>query len=579
MNLRWRIAFLGLLLSTASSAHLIVDVRMSITAPDFVAAQQNFTYRVIADDLANDNAYGIVVTTVLPPSVKFSSAKSGTAWRCSESKLTVTCSAEQIPPGPNPIDISVVAPTTTGRLTASTNVQSLGSFDPNPKNNDASLAVVVYDPASCRADAPLLNVPVDESPQPAVVALSWSAVPGAQSYTIYTSVEGALAAPVLTTDRTEASLIAEPGRTDWWVQASFGNCPPVVSAKRHFTASTTVPRIVGDYSGRPDLDVTRDGSRADASFRTPFGVALSPDNNTLYISDETDHVVRKVTATDVVTITGTIGSAGSTDGEFAQFHNPRGLAVTPVDGFIYAADAANHEIRVLYTGGPFVPAFDAGGAPQASGYVDDIGNNARFNTPSGITATERGSLYVADTQNQVIRKMTPYPATVGVFTISTVAGVAGQPGSSDGGGAVARFRAPLGVAVDSSGGAVYVADTDNHTIRQIVNSVVSTLAGEAGVAGSSDGRGTTAHFNHPTGIAVDARGNVYVSDRGNGTVRRVAPSGLVTTIAAGFNAPAGIAIDASGVIYVADSGNHMIRVIQTPTAPPPPAARHRAATH
>ena len=117
-----------------------------------------------------------------------------------------------------------------------------------------------------------------------------------------------------------------------------------------------------------------------------------------------------------------------------------------------------------------------------------------------------GNVYVADTGNDTIRKITP----AGVVT--TLAGSAGNVGSADGTGSAARFYYPLGVAVDSSGN-VYVADTDNYTIRQITPAgVVTTLAGLAGNSGSADGTGSAARFYYPSGVAVDSTGNVYVAD-------------------------------------------------------------------
>src|SRR5438105_5631474 len=417
---RSRILVAALFVATTASAHIIVDVAMSLSAPRFVPMQQSFTYRVIADDLNNDSGFGLVITTVLPPPVKFSAVSASKDWRCTESKLTVTCAAEQITPGPNPIDITVVAPATTGTLHATTNTQSLGSLDLNPANDNASVDVVVYDPSVCRALTPLLIGPPDESAQPAIVPLSWSAVDGAQSYTVYTDVEGASAAPRIVTDRREAALVAEPGRSEWWVEATFGNCPPIDSERRHFVVSSTVPRNVVIYAGNPNVAATQDGPRATATFRKPYGLALSPQNE-LYVSDEADNVVRKIANDSVVTIAGSAGSSGATVGQNALFHGPRGLAVTPLDGFVYTADTLNDEIRILYTGGPFVPAFIVGGAAQLAGLVDAVGDTSRFNAPSGVAATLRGNLYVADTQNNAIRKMTQVPATIGLVTISTYA--------------------------------------------------------------------------------------------------------------------------------------------------------------
>jgi sugar lactone lactonase YvrE len=171
-------------------------------------------------------------------------------------------------------------------------------------------------------------------------------------------------------------------------------------------------------------------------------------------------------------------------------------------------------------------------------------------------------MYVADADDHTIRKI----ATDG--TVSTFAGASQSPGSADGAGAAARFREPTGLALDAAGN-LYVADTRNHTIRKITPAGnVSTLAGEAGVANVADGVGATAKFSSPTGLAVDASGNVYVADKGNRLIRKIAPDRYVTTLAgqvattgglvdgvgnaARFLAPADVAVDAQGNIWVAD---------------------------
>src|SRR5207244_1693590 len=160
-------------------------------------------------------------------------------------------------------------------------------------------------------------------------------------------------------------------------------------------------------------------------------------------------------------------------------------------------------------------------------------------------------------------------------TATVLAGLPGVPGTSDGIGSVARFNDPHEIAIDASG-TLYVADAQNNAIRKITSSgAVSTLAGLAGTRGSSDGTGTDARFQRPEGLVLDSSGNVYVSDTGNNTIRKVTPAGVVTTLAgaemvfgsddgvgsaARFDLPAGLAIDSSGTIYVADSGNSTIRM-------------------
>src|SRR2546423_608443 len=147
----------SLLFAAPLFAHNAVDVGMSIEVQHFVAAQSTFTYHVIAEDRNNDNGLGVVVMIVLPPTVRFSRADGGATWRCTESKLTVSCAAETIVPGPNPIDVTVTAPATIGTLHATTNTQSLGTLDLVASNDKAAADVIVYDPAVCRPSAPTLS--------------------------------------------------------------------------------------------------------------------------------------------------------------------------------------------------------------------------------------------------------------------------------------------------------------------------------------------------------------------------------------------------------------------------------------
>jgi len=200
--------------------------------------------------------------------------------------------------------------------------------------------------------------------------------------------------------------------------------------------------------------------------------------------------------------------------------------VTPARRQTYllaAANALGGETRSVTVAarGIDLLAGDLGG----KGTLDGTGDAARFMYPWALAADGSGNVYVADTGNHTLRKVTRDGM------VSTLAGSAGMPGSADGTGSNARFYWPSGVTVDGSGN-IYVADTWNHLVRKVTPAgVVTTLAGSAGVIGSADGTGSAARFNFPRGVATDSSGNVYVSDTSNHILRKITPAGAVTTIA------------------------------------------------
>ncbi|PMS14789.1 hypothetical protein C0Z18_30190 [Trinickia dabaoshanensis] len=257
---------------------------------------------------------------------------------------------------------------------------------------------------------------------------------------------------------------------------------------------------------------------------------------------------------------------GATNGPVAsaKFNDPCDVAVDAA-GNIYVDDTGNHLIRKIDTNGNVTTVAGAG----TGGNVDGNGVAAKFDFPNGFTLDSSGNLYVADSGNNTIRKID----TSG--NVTTFAGSSAS-GSANGRGTAASFNFPAGIVIDPSGN-LFVADDGNNLIRKIDPSGnVTTFAG-SGAQGSANGLGTAASFNAPHGIVLDASGNLYVADGGNNVIRKIDPSGNVTTLAgsgaqgaangkgtaASFNKPDGVAVDASGNVYVADTGNNLIRKIDS----------------
>jgi sugar lactone lactonase YvrE len=274
-----------------------------------------------------------------------------------------------------------------------------------------------------------------------------------------------------------------------------------------------------------------------------------------------DDTVLKVTPTGVVTtLAGTLGMPGSSDGlgGFARFDNPLGLA-TDSAGNIYVADTGNGTIRKITTAGLVTTLAGTSGVPGSS---DGVGASASFNMPEGVATDSAGNIFVADTGNSTIRKVTPTGA------VTTLAGAAVGSDGTGAAAAFNLLPGEYfaGITTDATCN-VYVADTGDDTIRKITPAgVVTTLAGMVGVTGSADGMGAAATFAGPEGVATDSAGNVYVMDSGNEAVRKISPAGVVTTLAGTkgyFFQAAGIAVDSAGNIYVADTSTATIGKIAT----------------
>ena len=324
--------------------------------------------------------------------------------------------------------------------------------------------------------------------------------------------------------------------------------------------------LAGSIGGPGDLD----GIGAAARFDSPSGVAVDTEGN-VYVADANNDTVRKVTPSGVVTtLAGVSDSWGSTDGKgsAAKFASPSSVAVDST-GNIYVADGSNHTIRKITPAGQVST---LAGTAGVRGSDDGISEAARFNfnssNPGGIAVDKTGNVYLADSGNRLIRKISPQ----GVVT--TIAGNTHLVGSVDGIETAVSFDSPSGIAVDAAGN-VFVADRGAHTVRKVRPSgLVTTIAGQTGLAGPTDDMGPAARFSYPSGLAIDAAGTLYVADTGGHIIRKVSPAGQVTTLAgtvrnsgaadgtaASFNDPSGVAVDATGKVYVADSGNHTLREI------------------
>ncbi len=338
------------------------------------------------------------------------------------------------------------------------------------------------------------------------------------------------------------------------------------------TLSGAVTTLAGKF-GVPGSADDPAGTGAAARFSSPTGIVAVGTTSTLFVCDTGNHTIRKVVSTSgaVTTLAGTPGSEGSTDNGAGPgnvlFSSPRGIALDLAGSSLFVADTGNHKIRkVMLTGATIT--YAGSGNP---GSVDNVGTSASFTSPEGVAAIGT-VVYIADTGNHTIRKITPSGA---VGDVTTFAGAAGFPGFTDNvTGSLARFSSPSSLA--ANGTDLYIADTGNHVIRKIdAAAFVTTQAGTAGIPGSMDSpSGPAASFNAPKGIGTDGS-SIFIADTKNHAIRKVTTGGAVSTVAgnppqfgtadgsgtsARFHAPAGAAVIGDNV-FVADTGNGTIRKI------------------
>ena len=297
------------------------------------------------------------------------------------------------------------------------------------------------------------------------------------------------------------------------------------------------------------------------SFNSPSGVAVDAAGN-IFVADYGNNLIRKIAPGGIVTTFAGSGNAGYIDGTgtLASFTQPTGIAID-ASGNLFIADAGDNLIREI---SPAAAVTTIAGS-DSTGSVNAAGTASSFFDPMGVAVDAHDNIYVADAGNNMIRLISQGG------NVTTFAGTLNTGTST----VLSPFNNPTGVAVDA-GGNVFVANFLYSTIMKISpGGVVSTYAGIDTLKGSANGPAASATFYYPNSVAVDAAGNVYVSDGVNNLIRKISPDGTVSTLAgsglagsvdgtgtaASFNYPAGLTVDAGGNVYVADSNNNLIRKI------------------
>jgi len=321
-------------------------------------------------------------------------------------------------------------------------------------------------------------------------------------------------------------------------------------------SAQTVTTLAGATGG------STNGPFSSALFNGPNGMAFDPTGNLLYLVDRLNERVRTLDLVNstVTTLAGSTQGFANGLGSAAQFNGPTNATVDN-SGNVYVTDFANSLIRMITPAG-MVSTF----AGSSLGGANGPNLSAQFNHPSGITCNSAGELFVVDRDNSRIRKISG-------GNVTTLAG--SVAGFADGPGSTALFNSPYAITIDNSGTYLYIADQFNHKIRRVSTATgsVNTIAG--GSAGYADGPSSSALFNNPGGICVDANGNLYIADTGNHKIRKIDASGNVTTVAGAtagfangvgtsalFNNPANVSVNAAGnTLYIADYSNNRVRKI------------------
>lgn len=330
--------------------------------------------------------------------------------------------------------------------------------------------------------------------------------------------------------------------------------------------------VINTIAGGTSVGYSGDGGTAtSAGLIAPYSVAVDSSGN-VYIAEPEDGRIRQVNTKGVINTVignGTLGFGG--DGgaaSSAQLWLPSGVAVDG-SGNVYIADTVNNRVRKV--AGTTISTIAGSGGFSYSG-DGGSGTKAQLNRPQAVAVDAAGNAYIVDTGNNVVRKLGA-DGTITAFAGNGSAGFGGDGGAATS----AQLSSPGGVAVDA-GGNVYIADTQNARVRKVSGGVISTVAGGGTIGyGGDGGAGTSAQLNTPIGLAVDRNNNLYVADFGNSAVRKLSASGTITTVAgngrqgysgdgslgslAQLSGPQGLAVDANGNLYIADTLNSRVRKV------------------
>ncbi|HTJ51941.1 MAG TPA: IPT/TIG domain-containing protein [Cyclobacteriaceae bacterium] len=508
--------------ATTGKIAITVNSKTATSSTDFTVESNNTNVPSITSFSPTSGQTG---TTVIITGTNFSATASENIVTFNGTNATITQATTT--------QITTTVPTgaTTGKIVITVNSKTVtSSTDFTVESNNANVpSITSFSPASGSTGTTVI-----------INGTNFSVTPS-ENVIAFNGTQGTVTEATTTQITTTVPVGASTGK----ITIHVGNLTATSNDDFVYLPSAIVSTLAGDGS--------------DSDFENPMGVASDGSGN-IYVADAAKNLIRKITPDGVISTLAGSGSADYADGTgtAASFNGPFGVAVDAV-GNVFVADTYNHRIRKITVDG--IVSTLAGNGD--SDFADGTGTEARFSYPTGVAVDASGNVYVAEIGNYRIRKIT----AEGV--VSTLAG-SGASGSDDGIGTDAQFNAPLALTVDASG-IVYVAD--KHRIRKVsADGIVSTVAGSS--SGFSDGAGSAAQFNTPSGIVVDSSGNIYISDTDNNRIRMMTSGGVVSTLAGGtigyaegtgteaqFSSPFGITIDVTSNIYVGDTNNKRIRKI------------------